>query len=132
MTIDFVLAKSADPVQTQMKCRIMRHFIWVFTDCQNIRMGPSSLQRVNVENKGQYEHGHSHSLVIVFYFFLQYSLSHSMMCRQQICRLVCSPTQSNQSFNGSLSTIECTPNTGQIRLIYWLHYVDMSLGGRID
>ena len=30
-----------------MKCRILRHFIWVFTVCQNTPIGVSTLQRVN-------------------------------------------------------------------------------------
>ena len=30
-----------------MKCRIMRHFIWVFTVCQSIRLRGSDLKRVN-------------------------------------------------------------------------------------
>ena len=34
-------------MQIQMKCRIMRHFIWVFTVCQSICLGVSDRQRVN-------------------------------------------------------------------------------------
>ena len=30
-----------------IKCRIMRHFIWVFTVCQSIRLRGSDLKRVN-------------------------------------------------------------------------------------
>ena len=33
-------------VQSLMKCRIMRHFIWVFAVCQSTRLGVSSLKRV--------------------------------------------------------------------------------------
>ena len=29
-----------------MKCRMMRHFIWVFTVCKNTRLGVSSIQRL--------------------------------------------------------------------------------------
>ena len=29
-----------------IKCRIMRHFIWVFTICQSTRLGVSDLQSV--------------------------------------------------------------------------------------
>ena len=33
-----------------MKCRTMRHFIWVFTVCQSTHFGVSGLQRVNGKN----------------------------------------------------------------------------------
>ena len=33
-------------VQTQTKCHIMWHFIWVFAVCQSTHIGVSGLQRV--------------------------------------------------------------------------------------
>ena len=38
----FDITNSEDPV----KCRNMRNFIWVFTVCQNLHLGVTSLQRV--------------------------------------------------------------------------------------
>ena len=34
-----------------MKCRIMRHFIWVYNVCQSTRLGVSGTQRVKVINE---------------------------------------------------------------------------------
>ena len=42
------LILSQQTVHTMMKCRMMRHFIWVFTDCQFTRLGFCCLQRVNL------------------------------------------------------------------------------------
>ena len=33
-----------------MKCRLMRHFSWVFTVCQSTQLGFSRPQRVNIAN----------------------------------------------------------------------------------
>ena len=39
---------SYQTVHILMKCRIMRHFIWVFTDCQDTGLGVSGPQGVKV------------------------------------------------------------------------------------
>ena len=44
LKFDFVLSNSADPDEMP---HYMRHFIWVFTVCQNNPLGVSDLQRVN-------------------------------------------------------------------------------------
>ena len=39
---------SEQTVQDQMKCRVSRHFIWVFNVCKSIRLGLSSIQKVDL------------------------------------------------------------------------------------
>ena len=38
---------------TSIKCRIMRHFIWVFTLCQSTSLGVSSFRRVKKASEGK-------------------------------------------------------------------------------
>ena len=43
---------SQKTVQTLMKCRILRHFIWVFTVLQSTHLGVCSIQRVKYIESG--------------------------------------------------------------------------------
>ena len=58
---------SSQTVQTQMKCCILLHFIWVFTVCQSTHLGMSSIQRAkrnilkfeySLNSGGSWQNGH--------------------------------------------------------------------------
>ena len=61
-----------------MKCRIMRHFIWVFTVCQSTNLGASTIQSVKHFSTSHYFYRlHSHLLMFLGRLFCKHYVPRS-------------------------------------------------------
>ena len=111
-----------------MKCRLMRHFIWIFTVCCGTHLRDSSPPRIKERYSQTYIHRVilTHIMAILKLITLhqpKHEISNNVLCDQQRLRSACVYAQTDQSLCKSLEY------SMSVKLLTEHHWEFLSLTG---